>query len=415
MEKIGCRLGVMVVVTCVSACVTAEESHGTYATKLADGTTVELVGLRCCSALVPKDLKTDEWQWWRPDGTSLPQPPDTRTTKTSQSDSFLFAIHIRGPSDCSCMAVGPWDKDTNPEKARRKGPTFSEQDDLRLFSLRSAPGQTMVSVRLGIATGDWTVVQEWPFWKSASPDSAIFGSEAEVVLRCPEQDRADVVAEVTHGFSEEATRLVLCDTEGRQHLSTVWLGGQGGGLTRHVHRFANLSTADLKRIEFDKRPYDYWIKFRNVSLRPGQQTQPEVGVEEVHAGLVGNPLPRFNVARIDAAVANAQGKQVLVCFWDVGQRPSRNCMQRLAKELAALESKGVVVIPVHLSSPGDPPPGEWLEKNHIPLLTETLDDGRAEARQIWGARVLPWLVLTDDNHVVTAEGITVDELNPRLD
>jgi len=414
MEKIGCRIGVIVVLAYVSACVAAEESHWQCMAKLPDGTTVELVGLRCYCPTVPEDFEADRWQWWRLDGTLLDQPPDRATTTASWRDSYLFALHICGQSGHNCLAVGPWDKDMNPRKARQEGPAFGEQDDLRLFSLRFASGQKTADVRLGVATGDWTLVQEWPFSEDATPDSAIFESEAEVVLRCPEQDRGDIVAEVTHGFAEEATRLVIFDSDGGQHVSTVWIGGQGAGLVRYVHRFENLHTENVKRIEFHKRPYNNWIEFRNVSLRPGLRTQPQVEVEEIPTGLVGNPLPLFDAPRIDATVENATGKRVLLCFWDVGQRPSRNCIQRLAKRQVALASKGVAVIPVHIAAPGETPPSEWLEKNRIPLLTEDLDDGRAKARQIWGARMLPWLVLTDGNHVVTAEGFALDELDQKL-
>jgi hypothetical protein len=139
-----------------------------------------------------------------------------------------------------------------------------------------------------------------------------------------------------------------------------------------------------------------------------------VEVEEICTGLAGSPLPRFRVATIDSALAKAQGKKILLCFWDVGQRPSRNCIQQLAKMQNSLEAKGVSTVLVHISSPGDNPPGEWLEKNRIPLLTETLGDNRAQARQIWGVNVLPWLILTDNRHTVTAEGFTLDELDRKL-
>jgi len=400
--------------TCVSACIATERSLAPCAAKLADGTTVELVGLRCYGGSVPEGFEADRWQWWTPDGAPLAQPPDKSTTSCSWRDSYLFALRIAGRSGCNCLAVGPCDKDMNPRQARQKGPAFGEQDDLRLFSLRFAGGQKTADVRLCVATGDWTLVQEWPFWEDATPDSAIFGSEAEVVLRCPEQVREDVVAEVTHGLAEDATRLVIFDAEGQQHLSTVWLGGEGAGLVRYVHRFANLRTAGIKRIEFQKRPYDHWIEFRNVSLRPGQQTQPKVEVVDRHGGLVDSPLPRFNASRIDAAVENARGRRVLLCFWDVAQRPSRNCLQRLSSERTTLESKGVIVIPVHVTSPGENPPDAWLAENRIPWLAETLDDARVKVRQIWGARTLPWLILTDSDHIVAAEGVTLDELNQEL-
>lgn len=415
MERSAHRICVAIAVALALACMAAGESSEKYAAKLPDGTTLELVGLRCYGGTAPDDFKGDKWQWWKPDGTLLPQPPDTSTKTTSWTDSRLFALYVSGPPGCTCVAVGPWDKDINPHQAWQKGPAFGEQADLRLFSLRFAHGQKIADVRLGVATGDWTLAQEWPFWKDATPDDARFFSETEVILRCPEQDDGDVVAEVTHGLAEEATRLVIFDTEGAPHIPTPWIGGQGGGLVRCVYRFENLSTDNIKRIEFQKRRYDHWIEFRGVALYPGQQTRPQVMVEDVPTGLVGRPLPPFNVLRIDAAVENAKGRRVLLCFWDVGQRPSRNCIQRLAKQQAALASKGVIVIPVHISAPGENPPSEWLEKNRIPLLTEDLDDGRAKARQVWGVTALPYLILTDGDHVVTAEGFPLSELNQRLD
>jgi hypothetical protein len=35
-------------------------------------------------------------------------------------------------------------------------------------------------------------------------------------------------------------------------------------------------------------------------------------------------------------------------------------------------------------------------------------------RRSWGIKALPWLILTDRNHVVTAEGFGIDELNERI-
>jgi hypothetical protein len=398
-----------------SARAATEESPTRCTAKLPDGTTVGLLGLRCYSISVPEGFEGDRWQWWKPDGVSLSPAPDTATTRTSESDSYVFAVHLRCPSDCSCVAVGPWRKDINPRPSRHKGPAWREQDDLRLFSLRFARNQKTADIRLGVATGDWALVQEWTFWKNATPDSASFGSAEEVILRCPEQQRGDVVAEVTHGFAEEATRLVIFDSDGVPHVSTRETGGEGGGLVRYIHRFANLRTGDIKRLEFQKRPYDYWITFRNVSLRPGQKTQPAVEIEQTRAGLTGAPLPHFNVAKIDAATEKAKSKRILLCFWDVGQRPSRSCIQQLVKMQSVLEAKQVSIILVHLSSPGDNPPEEWLERNRIPLLTETLGEGRVQARQIWGVKVLPWLILTDDRHNVTAEGFPLSELNQKLD
>lgn len=35
-------------------------------------------------------------------------------------------------------------------------------------------------------------------------------------------------------------------------------------------------------------------------------------------------------------------------------------------------------------------------------------------RRSWGAKSLPWLILTDENHIVRAEGFRIDELDAIL-
>jgi hypothetical protein len=38
----------------------------------------------------------------------------------------------------------------------------------------------------------------------------------------------------------------------------------------------------------------------------------------------------------------------------------------------------------------------------------------AKNRITWGIRSLPWLILTDKKHIVTAEGFSVTELDEKL-
>ncbi len=409
------RIYAVVVLTCVPAYAATGESSTPCTAKLPNGAFAELVGLRCLSGTPPNGFKGDRFQWWKPDGAPLTEPPDKATTSMSYNDAYVLVLRVTGSPDCSCIAVGPWNKDADSADLWLKGQRSGPPNDLRRFWLRFNRDQRTADIRVGMATGAWDVVQEWSVPEDATPDDMSYYSEEEVVLRCPVQARQDVVAEVTHGFADEATRLLILDQESRPHTSTSRTAGRGGSLVRYVHRFENLQREDLKRIEFQKRPYDCWITFRNVSLRPGQRTQVQVEVEQMRTGLAGGPLPRFNVPKIDSVRDKAQGQRILLCFWDVGQRPSRNCIQELAKMQGSLAAKRVSVILVHLATPGDNPPEEWLEKNRIPLLTGTLGEGRAQARQIWGVQVLPWLILTDDRHNVTAEGFPLSELNQELD
>jgi hypothetical protein len=41
-------------------------------------------------------------------------------------------------------------------------------------------------------------------------------------------------------------------------------------------------------------------------------------------------------------------------------------------------------------------------------------DNEEETKLNWGVKSLPWLILTDKNHVVTAEGFSINELDERV-
>ena len=46
-------------------------------------------------------------------------------------------------------------------------------------------------------------------------------------------------------------------------------------------------------------------------------------------------------------------------------------------------------------------------------LSTTLGTGEEKTLNNWGVQSLPWLILTDKNHIVTAEGFSIDDLNEK--
>jgi hypothetical protein len=57
---------------------------------------------------------------------------------------------------------------------------------------------------------------------------------------------------------------------------------------------------------------------------------------------------------------------------------------------------------------------EWVEKNKIPLAVGMIQGDEEKICFTWGVRSLPWLILTDKKHVVTAEDFGVAELDDKL-
>ncbi len=130
--------------------------------------------------------------------------------------------------------------------------------------------------------------------------------------------------------------------------------------------------------------------------------------------LMGSPFPKLNELGVDLSEADTDGKIMLVCFWDMEQRPSRNCIMRLAKQAQQLKQKGVTVVAVQASKIDENTLNDWVKNYNIPFPVGMVQGDEEKARFNWGVRSLPWLILTDRKHVVTAEGFGVNELNERI-
>jgi Leucine-rich repeat (LRR) protein len=163
------------------------------------------------------------------------------------------------------------------------------------------------------------------------------------------------------------------------------------------------SISDKDLAELKAALTDCTVNVRRVSGRPARR-------EPVPASLRGQPLPDMRDLGIDLLQMNAGGKTVLVCFWDMNQRPSRHCLTQLVRQYERLREKNVVVTGVHVASPERPSIKEWLAAQNVPFAVGTVKSEPEQTRLQWGFRSLPWLILTDRQHLVVAEGITWEEL-----
>jgi protocatechuate 3,4-dioxygenase beta subunit len=130
--------------------------------------------------------------------------------------------------------------------------------------------------------------------------------------------------------------------------------------------------------------------------------------------LKGKPLPPLKDVGIDLPAAAAD-KMLLVCFWDMGQRPSRYCLTQLAGRTAQLRDQGVEIVAVHAAQVEGDALSQWLETNKVPFKTGTIAGDVEKTKFAWGAASLPHLILTDQKHVVVAEGLGLNELDKQLE
>jgi hypothetical protein len=149
------------------------------------------------------------------------------------------------------------------------------------------------------------------------------------------------------------------------------------------------------------------IVIRVTSRRVVSRAEPQT------AHLKGKPLP--DLAPLGLMPADAPADQpLLAVLVDAEQRPSRRALRLLGEQAAAIKEKGVVVIVVHTGTMTDEDFKSWKQEAALPFPIVSLKGDAEKARTSWGAGALPWLILTDKAHRVTAEGFTVEELEGKI-
>jgi len=131
--------------------------------------------------------------------------------------------------------------------------------------------------------------------------------------------------------------------------------------------------------------------------------------------LIGKPLPDLDEVKIEPAAAQAEGTMILVCFFDMNQRPSRHCVTQLAQQAEQLKQKGVTIVAVQASKVDESGLREWVKANNIPFPVGTVQGDEEKTCFSWGVKSLPWLILTDHKHVVVSEGFQLGDLDDQLE
>jgi len=130
--------------------------------------------------------------------------------------------------------------------------------------------------------------------------------------------------------------------------------------------------------------------------------------------VIGQALPdlsEFNASPDSDLIKN---KKILVCFWDMNQRPSRNAILSLNKNANALLEKGLYMVFIHAEEVQERTLISWLKRNEILPPMGVSNNGVSELGYSWGVKSLPWLILTDKNHIVTNEGFSITELDEKI-
>ena len=131
------------------------------------------------------------------------------------------------------------------------------------------------------------------------------------------------------------------------------------------------------------------------------------------ASLKGGPLPDLATVNLASDTAPA-GKPVLLCLFDASQRPSRHVVHQLAEQAAALRQQGVTVLGIQAAVTSDETFNEWKNGSPVSFPVGRVTEKSEKSKWASAVSALPWLILTDANHRVIAEGFTLDELDAQI-
>jgi hypothetical protein len=136
--------------------------------------------------------------------------------------------------------------------------------------------------------------------------------------------------------------------------------------------------------------------------------------ERQAGSLVGELLTQVNEITKILNLDEAKDKKVLVCLFDMNQRPSRHMVRELAKRWEKLKEKGVAVLCVQASKVEKDKLDEWVKENKIPFKVGMIEGDEEKVRFDWGVKSLPWLILADEKNIVRAEGFGIEELDEKI-
>ena len=129
--------------------------------------------------------------------------------------------------------------------------------------------------------------------------------------------------------------------------------------------------------------------------------------------LVGKTLPSLRELNAELAPEDTNNRMILVCFFDMDQRPSRYLLTQLAKQAKQLRAR-VTIVAVQAAKAEAVSVKEWAKRSKTPFPVGMIQGEVEKAKFTWGVKALPWLILTDPTHVVSAEGFRLEQLDEKI-
>jgi len=125
-------------------------------------------------------------------------------------------------------------------------------------------------------------------------------------------------------------------------------------------------------------------------------------------------LPELRELELEIDPHRTKNKRILLCFCDMRQRSSQQCVLELKERVESLAQKDVTVALLQCSAGSMERVNAWIRKNEIQFPVGRIEQIIKKVLRAWRVEKLPWLILADKEHIVTAEGFGIDELNEKI-
>jgi hypothetical protein len=274
---------------------------------------------------------------------------------------------------------------------------------------RTLPGLTLVYCLMALAVGDTS---------HSRPTDAARTPTTKDTLRI---DRAFI-------GTTDAWRDVTAFL--RQHLSgdtlsvtiaqpfTVIGGDPASGKVKSLIVDYRLNGRAFRLSLEEQYPVAFTIQLPSPDAKaPGADSKARAMLKNIFATLhvvaEGDPLPDLAPLGLGSNVAPTN-KPILLCLFDSQQRPSRHFLRQVTGEHEALRQKGLVVLGVQAAVIDSRSFQQWKGSNAFPFPVGQVAEESAQTVWVTGIASLPWLVLTDPQRRIAAEGFALEEIDAKL-
>jgi protocatechuate 3,4-dioxygenase beta subunit len=189
-------------------------------------------------------------------------------------------------------------------------------------------------------------------------------------------------------------RRVLSDTHGRFHID---------GVCKGPLQISVLSPPPNR----EKGVTHTWGGEKHVKIALGKTLT-------FAKSLAGTGLPSWEELGLADSWTGLDNKAILLCLVDIEQRPCRHFLKQLAQRTEELARHNVAVRTVQAAKCAPAELEKWAGEFGPGLPVAAITSNPEAMRRALGIQSLPWLILTDRQHIVRAEGFGLDDLSQKI-